>query len=321
MSREALQKAFQLSSMLLVHKTYLSLTHAIIHYFKSLNGVEDVVAYEIFEGATAQDADSIRRFPISLDEDFRDNNSELLLNCITQSQGGVTRCEVEGIKWLFFDVAEKVKPRRIILIQGQVNEEDQTIIEGLYLVYSNQVALLDSKERDALTHLLNRQTLELTLNEIITFYRGKGLSRQLKNSWLAILDIDFFKKVNDEFGHLYGDEVLLLFAQLMEKVFRNTDFLFRYGGEEFIVILNNCDADGAHEVLERFRVAVEQYPFPSGRVTVSTGYNVVDATDSPAVLIEAADRALYYAKSNGRNRIKDAMSLEATTPVLSANKN
>lgn len=120
---------------------------------------------------------------------------------------------------------------------------------------------------------------------------------------MVILDIDHFKLVNDNFGHLYGDEVLLHFAELMKKTFRYTDFLFRYGGEEFVVILNNVELEQALEIMNRFHHAVRDYAFPSGKLTVSIGFTIVDPVTPPLLHFEQADRALYYAKNHGRDQI------------------
>lgn len=310
MSQKEIKQIFELSAMLLAHNTYQSLTHAIIHYFHSLDGIEDVAAYEVFGDPGNSDDLLIRRFPISLDEVSRDDNVDLIIKCLKQSRGGVSRVnETEG-NWIFLDVVNKVKPRRVILMKGAVSSTDMAIIDGLYRIYSNQVALLDSKERDALTHLLNRQTLDVTLNDIIVFYRGKNVRSQSKKSWLAILDIDYFKRVNDEFGHLYGDEVLLHFSRLMDKTFRHSDFLFRYGGEEFVVVINSCDEADVEHSLQRFREAVAAHQFPSGSITVSIGYTLIDPIAPPALLLEYADRALYYAKEHGRNQVKNFNTME-----------
>ncbi len=310
MSQKDIQHVFELSSMLLAHNNYQSLTHAIIHYFNSLEGIEDVAAYEVFGKVSDPDDVLIRRFPIALDEVYRDDNLGLVMRCLQQSRGGVNTLTDSGSDWIFMDVVNNVTPRRVILLKGKANEKDMSIINGLYRIYSNQVALLDSKERDVLTRLLNRQTLEITLNDIIVFYRGKDVRNQEKKSWLAILDIDHFKRINDEFGHVYGDEVLLHFSRLMDKTFRHSDFVFRYGGEEFVVIVNSCNEEHAEHSLERFRQAVEEYQFPSGNVTVSIGYTMIDPMAPPTLLMEHADRALYYAKNHGRNQIKNFNTLE-----------
>jgi len=119
-----------------------------------------------------------------------------------------------------------------------------------------------------------------------------------------MLDIDFFKRVNDEFGHLYGDEVLLLFSGLMKKVFRDNDFLYRYGGEEFVVLLQTSTLKESAVALERFRSAVEAYDFPQvGKITVSIGFVQMKAGELPSSTLDKADKALYYAKEHGRNQV------------------
>jgi diguanylate cyclase (GGDEF)-like protein len=103
---------------------------------------------------------------------------------------------------------------------------------------------------------------------------------------------------------LYGDEVLLLFSQMMEKHFRYNDFLFRFGGEEFVVILNLVDQENAEWVFERFRQRIGEFEFPTvGRVTVSIGVTHIDSAIMPSTILDRADKALYYAKSNGRNQV------------------
>lgn len=324
--KEDVQKAFELSAMLIAHTSYQSLTNAIIQYLRSLDDVEDVAAYEILstprtdrerDGDVDADADAddevlVRRFPLSLDENFVDGYRTVLLQGLQASRGGVTTLHAEGEGWVFLDVVDGVIPRRVILIRGSITGQQRAFVEGLFTIYANQVALLDAKERDALTSLLNRQTLAPTLDAVIGFYRARPRSASGSQSWLCMLDIDHFKSVNDRFGHLYGDEVLLHFARLMERCFRHTDFLFRFGGEEFVVILNSCDAGGAAIALERFRAEVEAYAFPSGPLTVSVGYTVIDPTSPPNSLIEFADRALYRAKNGGRNQVVDAGTPDRT---------
>jgi diguanylate cyclase (GGDEF)-like protein len=118
------------------------------------------------------------------------------------------------------------------------------------------------------------------------------------------MDIDHFKQVNDEYGHLYGDEVLLLFSRLMTKSFRHYDLLFRYGGEEFVVVLNNTDLETALTILERFRITIENYNFPQiGRKTISIGVTEISDQTMLSNVIDRADKALYYAKKNGRNQV------------------
>ena len=303
------QKAFQLAASLLVHKNYYSMTQAFIETILNMEGVDDVVFYEVFGGQEAAPNGSspknlfMRRFPLYLSDPGVDNNTQHLIPLLEDSLVG-RQVDVEGESpWYILDVAEDVEPRRVIIIKGQLSGLVRDWIDGIFSIYANQVAVLDAKERDVLTHLLNRQSFSMTLGLVMDFYRTAQLPDTTKVSWIDILDIDYFKSVNDRFGHLYGDEVLLHFSTLMEKTFHYSDFLFRYGGEEFVVILNRKDHDQVREVLEKFRESVATYIFPSGRLTVSIGYSRVDLEKAPHRMMEEADNALYYAKEHGRNLV------------------
>ena len=119
-----------------------------------------------------------------------------------------------------------------------------------------------------------------------------------------MLDVDHFKLINDSQGHLFGDEVLLLLAQQMTDSFRENDLLFRYGGEEFAMVLMDIEAEQAQQTLDRFRERIAAYDFPGvNQVTVSIGYTLFDKRLSMEELISQADTALYYAKTTGRNAV------------------
>ncbi len=201
------------------------------------------------------------------------------------------------------------------IICDQAASCDQRLISGLMRIYQNQLSLLNESECDRLTGLLNRKTFDDRIAKILLADRDSSdrktpveqrrmLCRKKGTNWLAMLDIDHFKRINDTFGHLYGDEVLLLLSRLMERTFRNADLLFRYGGEEFIVVLPSLDVQDAWSTLERFRKAVESFAFPQvGKVTVSIGFVDMGSQYVPATVVGHADQALYYAKRHGRNRI------------------
>lgn len=138
-------------------------------------------------------------------------------------------------------------------------------------MFSHQINLINEMERDQLTSLLNRKSFNSYYESSLT----KASSNASSNFRLAMLDIDHFKKVNDTYGHLFGDEVLLHFSQLIKRNFRFKDIPFRFGGEEFIVLLEIKDGDHTITPLERFRKAVESYRFPGvGHVTVSIGHTL-----------------------------------------------
>jgi diguanylate cyclase (GGDEF)-like protein len=174
------------------------------------------------------------------------------------------------------------------------------LVRGILQIVRNHVALLEYGERDTLTGLLNRKTFESRFGKLLN---RPGQPAQDEPNWIGVIDIDRFKSINDTYGHLFGDEVLLLVSRLMRSNLRGTDQLYRFGGEEFVVVLDATHARGARLAFERVRMAIEGHEFPQvGRVTVSLGYSQVREHDSPSAAFERADAALYFAKHNGRNQ-------------------
>lgn len=156
---------------------------------------------------------------------------------------------------------------------------------------------------DGLTGLYNRRQFEIGLEQ--EYNRTK---RHPSDFSLAILDIDFFKKVNDTYGHQYGDYVLKTVASLMKQAFRKTDLLYRYGGEELIIIMPETNIEGAIIPVQRLRRMIEEYDFDyngvKAKVTASIGLTMnYQEFNSPADILKSADEALYKAKESGRNRV------------------
>lgn len=191
-----------------------------------------------------------------------------------------------------------------IVADEGLRAREASLVTAILQIVRNHLALLDYGERDTLTGLLNRKTFETTFGKQLA--RTQRLARDPGSdapAWLGVVDIDRFKSINDVFGHLFGDEVLLLVARLIHHTFRGADQLFRFGGEEFIIVLDRALAAGAVSAFDRLRRAVETHVFPQvGGVTVSIGYTRILPHDGPASCIERADAALYYAKRNGRNQ-------------------
>lgn len=200
----------------------------------------------------------------------------------------------------------------------EVTLTEDAIIKGVLEVFANYYDLLDASQRDRLTGLLNRQALENSFDRIWTILsrpdepaggrRATGPS--VGSHWIAIIDVDHFKSINDGFGHVVGDEVLLLISRVMAAELRSSDLLFRYGGEEFVALFSAGNREDATAVLERLRLAVERHTFPQvGQVTVSVGFSEADPNDLPQQVLSWADRALYQAKRVGRNRVCDYQQL------------
>jgi diguanylate cyclase (GGDEF)-like protein len=192
--------------------------------------------------------------------------------------------------------------------------ELEAAIITLLQVYKNLLGLLDYGEKDALTDLLNRKSFDSAFlraakpptpgHQSQSDTREKRISRDGGSYWLALLDIDHFKQINDNFGHLIGDEVLILLGHLLRSSFRLNDQLYRFGGEEFVILLQCSDEQEMSRVLERFRASMENFQFPqAGCVTVSIGFTKLGEDDTPGVAFGRADKSVYYAKGNGRNQV------------------
>lgn len=153
---------------------------------------------------------------------------------------------------------------------------------------------------DALTGLYNRRHFNAELER--EFMRSK---RYGGNLCIAIIDIDFFKKINDTYGHLCGDYVLKEVAYLILENFRKTDMVFRYGGEEFVVIMTETSLENSLIPLERLRKTIENNNFifkgEKIKVTISIGTET-NHTESTEEFLNNADKALYQAKQSGRNQ-------------------
>jgi two-component system, cell cycle response regulator len=228
----------------------------------------------------------------------------------------------------------RFRNRYVIMLSGEADEQDK--IEGLDLgaddyitkpfqykellariragkrIVDLQSELLESNRRlellsitDGLTRLYNHRHFQ---DEMVrAFDESQRYQRPLS---LAIIDIDFFKKVNDTYGHAAGDDVLKTVARLFMDSVRSTDLVARYGGEEFTVMMPETDMGDAIAFAEKIRTLVEQTTIETQagpvRVTVSIGVSSVPATpiQTPKEMIVAADKALYRAKRGGRNQVQ-----------------
>ena len=200
-----------------------------------------------------------------------------------------------------------------------LDARQQGIVLGLIRLFCNQLRLLDYSEIDTLTGLLNRKTFDESLLRILSSLQENDaaasgnvlhLPRRRHSGdaddshWLAVIDIDHFKTINDTYGHLIGDEVLLMIANMIKTSFRAHDKLFRFGGEEFVVVLKPTEARNAMNIFDRFRRQVEAHQFPQvGHLTISTGFARIGINDLPSAIIDNADEALYWAKHHGRNQV------------------
>jgi diguanylate cyclase (GGDEF)-like protein/PAS domain S-box-containing protein len=154
-------------------------------------------------------------------------------------------------------------------------------------------------ETDKLTGLYNRVKLDHNLEKVL----GQAQNNDAVFG-LIMIDIDHFKEVNDCFGHLTGDAVLVELAGLLKNSIRATDLIGRWGGEEFLVILPDTDGTEAMKMAEKLRCAVSENRFPQQQhITISLGVSVFDGDTTVDSVIYRTDQALYQAKENGKNRV------------------
>lgn len=203
--------------------------------------------------------------------------------------------------------ANNITALLVIEDMRDVGSEDE-VLARLVQIFSNQLYLLSRNELDGLTGLHNRQSFDERIKHLVLDAgheeRRVHPSVAVQHNSLALLDIDHFKMVNDRYGHLYGDEVLVQFARLMSRSFRHHDMMFRYGGEEFALVLVGMTSEAAVPALELFRQALEAYEFPQiGCKTVSIGVAGISPGESVDTIINRADKAMYHAKQNGRNQV------------------
>ncbi len=212
-----------------------------------------------------------------------------------------------------------------IYSKHRLSESSQDIVARLLYVYRNMSSIFAVSEQDALTGLLNRKSFDDTFYKLLADSTSVSVDESMSGEsdekdvrsvlqlrrkeagerfWLAMVDIDHFKRVNDGFGHQIGDEVLILVARSLKKSFRGSDRIYRFGGEEFVIILRAPDDETVVQIAERFRKQMEASKFPQvGSLTASMGVAEVLPGDSPSTVCEKADQALYYAKNNGRNQV------------------
>jgi diguanylate cyclase (GGDEF)-like protein len=195
----------------------------------------------------------------------------------------------------------------------------QRLLEGIRLQHANaslaaqlrtalQRVELDAAT-DALTGHWNRRALDDVLKQQVARRASSG-----RPFSVLMLDIDFFKKINDEFGHMVGDDALRAFAQALREFLRSEDFCARFGGEEFVVVLPDTPMATAMEVAERIRKGIAQLPLltkPSVQATVSIGVATMGVGMRINELFAAADAALYLAKNEGRNQVRSHMQIPA----------
>ena len=205
--------------------------------------------------------------------------------------------EIVKLNSIFIEEIKKIHESSRAL-QDELEDQRRTSITLAEKLEQSQAQALV----DPLTKVLNRAAYNMRIGQMVQEYK------RYKEEWaLLTLDIDHFKKFNDEFGHQLGDNVLKLVASTVKNCIRVSDRVFRYGGEEFVVLLGRINSEIATHLAEKICQAVERSFFVHGdqklTVTVSIGGAIIDADDDELSIFERADKAMYQAKNNGRNQV------------------
>ncbi|MCB0932462.1 MAG: sensor domain-containing diguanylate cyclase [Mycobacterium sp.] len=215
----------------------------------------------------------------------------------------LTEVQKEALEILAREIVSQFELRRSINALEEAALDQEKYVEMLHEYQRDMEKLRSNLEAqsvtDVLTGVQNRRSFDLRINE--EYQRARGRMTSLA---MLVIDVDHFKEINDVFGHAAGDETLRSVAQLLQSELRANDYLFRFGGDEFTVVLPDTTLRGAFVLAERFRRVVQRAPWHRRPVTVTIGAaaltdEMVTATD----LLKAADEALYQGKKSGRNRV------------------
>jgi diguanylate cyclase (GGDEF)-like protein len=208
-------------------------------------------------------------------------------------------------------VAKPYRPVEVLIrVRAQLRAAEElsrarAAFETLETTIADNRRLMALATTDPLTRVLNRRALADRL--AIEMDRARRYASELA---ILLIDLDFFKRINDTAGHLVGDEVLRQLAARIQSGVRTVDIVARYGGEEFVVILPETSAAGAMTFADRLRMAIETHEFPVGegnlRLTVSIGVSTFPAANVASAddLFARADAAMYRAKQDGRNQVR-----------------
>jgi diguanylate cyclase (GGDEF)-like protein len=208
--------------------------------------------------------------------------------------------EIESLHEKFHLMAQKILESKDnftkVLLLKDLEDISLKLIYLLNKIYTENLSHIAIY--DKLTQVYNRALLDSIL-----YKSAKYAKRHKLPISIIMLDIDNFKGINDTYGHLEGDRVLKTVASIIKYSIRESDYVFRYGGEEFLILLPNTDINGAVVVGEKIRRNIENFDFGLDRkVTISCGIKQIENFDNPYLDLEEVDKYLYIAKKSGKNR-------------------
>lgn len=267
-------------------------------YFFPMIKVEEKVE-EMFITLKSKNGDEV---PVLLNAARNKREDKLVNDCIFLTMK--KRHEYEQVLL----TAKKAAEEKSRLKKKAITELEQVRKE----LESKQRELLKLNEKlqkmaitDELTGLNNRRSYKKALSQNLSLFK-----RTSKPFSLLMIDIDHFKDINDTYGHLVGDQILIALADLLKNESRDCDISARYGGEEFVLILPNTEIDDSMLIAERIRKSVETATWSVPSVTISIGVATSNQEDTKRTIQTKADEALYISKNSGRNQITHASQLK-----------
>lgn len=224
---------------------------------------------------------------VTIEKDLSFSNDENKRNYAYWIGGFETKSKHRGLIALYYDIT---------LFRKMLTQLNQKV-EDLETEHQD---ILKSSSLDPLTGAYNRSVMQRFLETSFADAQKNG-----KEFSILMLDIDYFKKVNDTYGHLIGDQVLQLLVMLLQNTLRDKDSIIRFGGEEFLIILHNTKYEFAYNIAERIRKLAETNMFTPDHkpITVSIGIASYQSEQSAEELLKKADENLYKAKAKGRNLV------------------
>ena len=270
---------------------------------------EQVIAYlqdavKTIQNIKDDDIDSVEHAKLAFSNTYKEIAKETLSSYketnynfkeLTEAQVKVLQANEKK----FFDMSS-VKTK-IEEIQNHMLQEAERANQTISHLTTKIKELEKNSNLDGLTKIFNRRALDIYLKEVCD---KKELKHELH---ILLLDIDDFKKINDSYGHVAGDKVLIFISNILRKTLRDGDKLFRYGGEEFLIILNRIDIKTCQKIAKRILKLISTnqlfYKGKPIKITTSIGSTKFYPGDTPETLISRADKALYMSKNNGKNQM------------------
>ncbi len=286
--QEILQNMFENSKSIQILTDLKTIKFATPSFFKLLQ-IRDKKEFEEKFGSIL----SIFEYCEDYKEYLSVKSSKEFVEKIQNSCEGSMIVAIKGLKNQFFYIS--LKP---------VSDKQN----GLYFIYLTDISELQREKREALnkashdglTGLYNREKFDELY--ALNFKQAQRYDRKFS---IAIADIDFFKKINDTYGHVFGDKALKKIAKCLKSSLRKTDILARWGGEEFALLLPEANLDQAKKICEEIRKRIGQLKFENScKVSISIGIAMFQEKDTKETLFKRADEALYKAKRSGRNMVK-----------------